>query len=245
MERKTFSSNLNYRTDYFTVQIYQNATSAVNDQYSVSNNLPIIDVSACENKIRQTLGIPSNVAIPVGKINWEPTLQNSNNIGDVSYVFYNPFTGQKINQTEICKDVGVQVKIPTNTTSINSTLVEIYKNQSINILDSSSDFYNSRCFSFSNSSNDADVTLNDRRSLIYPNTSIACSTGCTFSGLDQNNYTICDCYNTNETQAILENAILSAMSESNIDIFVCYTSAFDYVKLFSKSKIFLILIRSS
>lgn len=229
LETKSLNTDLNYRTDYFTVQVFKNATSAINSQYNTGINTPIIDFSPCERKIRETLKIPSNIGIPVGKIDWDPTLTNSNNIGDVSYVFYNPYTGERINQTEICKDVGIKVKFPTNTTSINSTLVEIYKNQSINILDTSSDFYNSRCFSFSNDTSNSDVTLNDRRSLIYPNTSIACSAGCEFSGLDENNFTICDCYNTNETQAILENAILSALSESNIEIFVCFTNAFDYV----------------
>ena len=216
VETQTVSKDLNYRTDYFTVQIFTNATAAINDEYSIQNNLVMVDFSPCEKKIREVLKIPSDIAIPVGKINWDPSLTNSNNIGDVSYVFYNPYTGAKINQTEICKDVGIQVKIPTNTTGINTTLYEIYKNQSINILDSSSDFYNSRCFSFTNDTSDSDVTLNDRRSLIYPNTSISCSTGCKFSGLDANNYTICDCYDTNETQAILQNAILSGLSESNI-----------------------------
>lgn len=231
LETKSLSTDLSYRTDYFTVQIFKNATSAINNDYSIQNNLPVVDFSPCEKKIRETLKIPDNIAIPVGKINWDPTLTNSNNIGDVSYIFYNPYTGERINQSEICKDVKIKVKFATNTTSINATLVEIFKNQSINILDTSSDFYNSRCFSFSNNTGESDVTLNDRRSLIYPNTSIACSAGCQFSGLDANNYTICDCYNTNETQAILENAILSALSESNIDIFVCYSNAFDYVIL--------------
>ncbi len=229
LETKSLSTDLSYRTDFFTVQVFKNSTNAINSDYSIKNNLAVVDFSPCEKKIRETLKIPDTVAIPVGKINWEPTLTNSNNIGDVSYVFYNPYTGERINQTEICKDVGIKVKFPTNTTSINATLVEIFKNQSINILDTSSEFYNSRCFSFSNDTSDADVTLNDRRSLIYPNTSIACSAGCEFSGLDANNYTICECYNTNETQAILENAILSALSESNIEIFVCYTNFFDYV----------------
>lgn len=145
VQSNTISTNLNYRTDYFTVQIYNNSTQAQNDDYAVENNLPLLDFTACENKIREYYNFPANISIPVGKINWDPTLTNSDNIGDISYVFYNPYTGEKINSAAICKEVGVQVKIPTNTTQINTTLYEIYKNQSINILDTSSDFYNSRC----------------------------------------------------------------------------------------------------
>ena len=230
----TIQTDMNYRTDYFTVQLFQNATQAINDPYSIANNLPLLDFSACEQKIKEYYNIPDNISIPVGKVNWDPSLTGSNNIGDVSFIFYNPYTGDRINQTEICSKVGIKVKIPTNTTNINTTLYEIFKNQSINILDTSSSFYNSRCVPFSNDTSDSDVTLNDRRSLIYPNTSISCSSGCSFQGLDSNNYTICDCYDTNQTQAILKNAILSGLTESNIDIFVCFSTAFDYVKKYLK-----------
>jgi hypothetical protein len=225
----SINTNLNYRTGYFTVQVFQNSTQAFNDPYSIQNGLALMDSRACEKKIKEFYGFSSEVTIPVGKINWDPTLSDADNIGDVSFIFYHPYTGQKINQAEICKDIGIQVKLPVNTTGINMTEYENFKNKSIDILDPNGEFFNSRCFPYVNETSDADVTINDRRKNIYTETSVSCSIGCTYKGIDKNNYTICDCKETNTTQAAVTTVPLPGLENSNIEIFICFDSAFTSV----------------
>ena len=140
IESRSLNTDLAYRTGFFTVQVYQNSTKALNDPYAIENGLPLMDTSACEAKIKEFYGFPPSTNIPIGKVNWDPSLSDSDNVGDVSYVFYNPFTGEKINQAEICKDIGVQIKLPVNTTGINMTEYENFKNKSIDILDPEGEF---------------------------------------------------------------------------------------------------------
>lgn len=229
VETKSLNTDLNYRTGFFTVQVYQNSTKALNDPYAIENGLPLMDVSKCEEKIREYYGFPPGTTIPIGKVNWDPSLSDSENVGDVSYVFYNPYTGDKINQAKICKDIGVEIKLPVNTTNINMTEYEKFKNQSIDILDPNSEFFNSRCIPYANSTSGGDVPLSDRRKKIYQNTAVSCSEGCTYKGIDKNNYTICDCKETNSTQAAVAEVVLPGLESSNIEIFICFDAAFTAV----------------
>lgn len=232
VESKALDTDLSYRTGYFTVQIYQNSTKALNDPFAIEQGLPLMDVSKCEEKIREYYGFPPGTTIPIGKVNWDPSLSDAENVGDVSYVFYNPYTGDKINQAKICKDIGVQIKMPVNTTGINMTDYEIFKNKSIDILDPDGEFFNNRCIPYANSTSGGDVPLNDRRKRIFQNTAVSCSVGCEYKGIDKNNYTICDCKETNSTQAAMVISSLPGLQSSNIEIFICFDSAFTTVKFY-------------
>lgn len=229
---QNLDNDISYYTEYFTVQIFKNSIDAINDYYSIENKLPLVDVSACEAAIRDYYGWDFDTDIPISKINWNPELFSSDGFGDVSYLFYDPFNGENINSEQICKDIEVLVKIPTDPEKINITLYNEYKEKSIDILDSTNPFFTSRCIPFTNTTSNSDVTLADRRDLIYQNQSITCSIGCKYEGLDENQYAICNCYNTNETNAIIKNAFFSSLSESNIDIFICFRTAFNIVILF-------------
>ncbi len=234
---QNLDNDIIFSTEYFTVQIFKNAIDALSDAYSIDNKLPLLDLSGCEKSIRNYYGWSIETDIPISKIVWDPKLVDSHSIVDVSYLFYNPFNGTNIDSSEICKEIGVIVKIPTDTDKIDIDKYIEYKNQSIDILDATNSFFTSRCIPFTNKTSNSDVTLGDRRDLIYQNQSISCSIGCNFQGLDEKNYAICDCYNTIETKAIIVNTLLLSISESNIDIFICYRTAFNIV-------INLILIKS-
>jgi hypothetical protein len=229
---QNLNNDIRFATDYFTVQIFKNSIDALSDSYSIDNKLPLLDVSACEDSIRKYFGWSMETDIPISKINWDPKLVNYNSLVDVTYLFYNPFNGTNIDNSEICKEKGIVVKIPTDAEKINLDIYNEFKNKSINILDATSAFFTSRCIPFTNNTSNSDVTLADRRELIYQNQSISCSFGCNFLGLDEKNYAICECYNTQETKAIIGNIIFSSISESNIDIFICYKTAFNIVIYF-------------
>ena len=162
------------------------------------------------------------------KIDWDSSLTGVQ--GSVSYDYYNPSTGEKLNSTEICSGATIQVKVPLNTTAndIDMALYQKYKNVSVNIYDRKSAYYTSRCVTFVNSTSSGDVTIGTRRSQA-PNVSIACSTGCEFLGIDLQNYITCNCVPSNETQVQVSksDAFTDTISASNLDVVMCTNQAFD------------------
>ena len=57
---------------------------------------------------------------------------------------------------------------------------------------------------------------------IYKNLSLSCgSDNCLFVEIDENDYTVCNCGNTNDTQAFIENVYFNPTSLYNLDIALC------------------------
>jgi hypothetical protein len=225
-----------YKTDSFNVQVFNSQSYQDNVNYSKDNKLAIVDITPCLDKIKAYLNITdSSVSVPIEKIDFDASLTtitnttNGNGLGDVTYNYYNPFTGEKLNSTLICANTRTEVKMPLNTTALNMTLYNQYKVKNINIYDKNSDFYTSRCFSYQDDSG-MDVPITQRNTSIFQGISIECSKGCTFSYIDSDNYTVCDCSNTNSTRAdFSDNAAISGITNSNLDIFLCASIAFNSV----------------
>lgn len=150
-------------------------------------------------------------------------------IGHVSYNLYDPNSGNKIDLAKQCDEDSITVKVPSITVvqNINKTQYDEYINSGVNIYNKKSDFYNTRCFSFSMNNTQQgnfDVTLNKRRSDIFPNMSVSCGDKCDFAEIDLKNYTICNCISSTETKVLFEKLALDYFTSTNIDIFVCATS---------------------
>jgi hypothetical protein len=227
----------NYKTDTFTVQVFSSQTYQDNINYSKENKLSIVDITPCLNKIKEYLNITNDsVNIPIEKIDFDPSLTSTTGkgLGDVTYNYYNPYTGEKLNSTEICSNTKTSIKLPLNTSDINITLYDKYRVKNINIYDKESDFFNTRCYSYQDD-NGMDVPLTERASTLFPGAYLSCSTGCTFSHIDSDNYTVCECNETNSTRADIgnDNPFIEGITNSNLDIFLCASRAFNSVKLFN------------
>ena len=109
----------------------------------------------------------------------------------------------------------------------------------IDITNQGDPIFNNRCIKLSNN-NGQSLTVNERRKAFYPNTTVSCvvqtldtnsktnktknssndSQVCVHTGLDENNYSVCDCIGVQETKNIFEVALLESISEVNIGIVV-------------------------
>jgi hypothetical protein len=134
-----------------------------------------------------------------------------------------------------CEDQKISFKIPVKTTTTDengdekSLNLERYfdlKKDGIDIFDKNDPAFNSRCYNYT--MNDYDTTLAMRRNLLYSNTTIQCSTGCDYKGLDENSYAECSCAggSTNVQNSIVDIAF-DTLSTFNIGIAKCSDRLFD------------------
>jgi flagellin-like hook-associated protein FlgL len=221
------------KTDTFTVQIFNSDNYKNNEEYAKKNKLTIVDITPCLEKIKKFLNVTDTTSIPIEKVDWDPSLTTTTGkgLGDVTYNYYNPNTGEKLNSTEICSNVTQEVKIPINTSEVNMTLYGNYKSRNVNVYDGTSDFYHSRCMVYQNDGG-FDVPLTQRAQEIFPNISLLCSSGCSFDHIDTDGYMVCACKPSNQSRADVQegNLLLSGIDQSNLDIFICTNRAFNLVQ---------------
>ena len=201
----------------------------------LSMDMPKIDFGNCYSKIKNNLNPPSNDSIIIVLIN----KSNEKQKHIISYSFYHPETGEKIDADEICKDEEIIVKssvlseLSNNNVEINSIL--FLTQQDINIFNLSDEFYTDICYHFE-SPNGKDIPLPDRIKAFYPNITL-CDSGCQYKGIDLNSLeTICECkFNdimNNELigdNYLLSNSIgqiASLLTTSNLMVLKCYKNAF-------------------
>ena len=201
----------------------------------LSMDMPKIDFGNCYSKIKNNLNPPSNDSIIIVLIN----KSNEQQKHIISYSFYHPETGEKIDADEICKDEEIIVKssvlseLSNNNVEINSIL--FLTQQDINIFNLSDEFYTDICYHFE-SPNGKDIPLPDRIKAFYPNITL-CDSGCQYKGIDLNSLeTICECkFNdimNNELigdNYLLSNSIgqiASLLTTSNLMVLKCYKNAF-------------------
>ncbi len=104
----------------------------------------------------------------------------------------------------------------------------------IDVYNPKDEFYNNICFSYSDGKND--LTLNNRRKDVFPNTTIECSAGCNYTGLNASlGYSECECQGeAAESVGVdyLANA-LDALLNNNLKLVVCAIHVFVAEKIFS------------
>jgi len=228
-------------TPYFTVQIIDsNLNKTPATETSKGDLLSIVDINECEAKIK---GDQSNKNFVASQIDFSSNIlkKNSNNknfdnlIAQVKYDLYDSTSGKKVDIKQGCKEEEIVFKIPLKnnndvTKQIDFTKYQEYIKDGINIYNKQSDFYNSRCFSYSvkNNTNKSienyDMTINKRRSEVYQNFSISCGEKCEFAEIDSKNYMVCKCLNTADTKVLFEKLAFDFISTTNIDIFTCAAS---------------------
>ena len=201
----------------------------------LSINIPKIDFGSCMKKIENYLSSYTTdkvIIVLVEKINFQKK-------STISYAFFHPETGEKLNVEEICKDEEVIIKESVlsqlNNSNIDLNSILFLTQQNINIFNLSDDFYNDICYNFE-SPNGKDVPLKDRILSFYPNVTL-CDDGCASKGVNLTSMeSICQCKFNDliRNDLIEENAILSntlgeitdILSNSNLNVLKCYKNVF-------------------
>ena len=225
----------------YSAQIYSSSSSGMSDtiKLAIANSLSIVNFTNCENILRKVYHIPDSESLLFYKIDYNSEIDSKvNNKTDGSNsISYNVFdkSGNQLNLT-YCQNTTIKINVPVsgigNSSAVNTSMFSEYNNSGIDIYDKNNTFYNDICDVYS--SNGTDLTLNDRRSSIYPNVSIQCSEGCEYTGIDENNYVNCNCtvVAKSETTVDVISDLLSVLTQSNFIVVGCYKNAINPVYIF-------------
>ena len=220
--------SLFYNSQYIII-LYQDSTCIK----ELSINMPKVDFGTCYTKIITTL--KKNVIIALVE-----KLNNKDKKSKISYFFYHPETGEKLDADTLCADdtivVKEDVKGQLNESSVDFDQAKYLTDQSINIFDKLDDFYTDICYHYE-PKNGKILPVKERLRIYFPNITL-CETGCLTKGVDLKTLeSICECkFNNFFTNDIIEeNALLKGtlgeisdiISNSNLDVLKCYKDVFD------------------
>jgi len=236
---KNYADEFNYTKKHvsylhnkiYSIYLYKD-TTCINE---LSLNIPKIDFGNCYVKVQQHLDPPSNDSIIIALIE----KANDQKKSSISYFFYHPVTGKRLDAENICKDEEVTIKESVlsqlNNSNVDLNSVLFLAQQDINIFNLSDEFYTDICYNYV-SPNGKDVPLSDRIKAFYPNITL-CESGCICKGVDLDSLeSICECKFNDlmrneyiEDNVLLSNTIgevFDLIRSSNLIILKCYKGIF-------------------
>jgi hypothetical protein len=235
-----------YYNSMYSILLYKDINCI--DELKVT--MPKVDFGDCYNKVQDNLEPPTEDNIIIAIIKRE----NGQKKSTISYNFYHPVTGEKIDADTICKDEEIVIKESVmsqlNNTDVNLDSILYLTQQDINIFNLSDDFYTDICYHF-DSPNGKDVPLHDRIKAYYPNITL-CDSGCTSKGVNLTSMeSICECKFNDlmnneliEGNALIQNTleeVTELLSSSNLLVLQCYKDVFKAKYILKGSGGFIIL----
>jgi len=240
LNTKNYAKEFSYTTkhvsllynDLYSILIYKDG----NCIKELSINMPKVDFGTCYTKVQKNISDTTNDKIIIVLIE----RLNAQTKSTISYAFYHPITGEKIDAETICKEEVVVIKenvlSQLNNTGKNMTSILILTDQNINVFNLSDEFYTDICYCFE-SPNGKDIPLKDRIKNFYPNITL-CEEGCFNKGVNLKTMeSICECkFNVLINNDIIDNnALLSntigevtdILASSNLNVLKCYKNAFN------------------
>ena len=239
-----FQYTLNHISRYFSQNfsmIFYKNSSCI-DQLNL--NATKIEYDSCIKQLKIDNNIDENDEIIIAVID----IKNGNN-PITTFGFFNSETGEKLDASKSCSSKNVIMYENVLNILNEDSLLNLMKDQKINIFDLDDKFYTDICFHFT-SPIGKDATLQDRIKTFYRNVTL-CGNGCKNKGLNITSMKIeCDCHfqdllskNLFDNDIIGGNIliketakeIMEMISNLNIDVLACYKDVFDY-KYFKKNK---------
>ena len=156
----------------------------------------------------------------------------------VQYEIYNPIDSALI-PLEICKDIQIVISTPIKLKDKTDYLFNNLKDSGYNLFNISDKFYNDICSTYT-SENGTDLTLADRKNIIYDNNANEpmCQEGCTFENYNstiqhvkcnckvQTQETITDKNNIKFSKKLIIDSFYSTLTRSNFLLLKCYKLVF-------------------
>ena len=233
----TFKHVSHFYNSQYSILIYQDS----NCIEELSIKMPKVDFKGCYIKVQASIK-PSTKKIIIELIE----RLNGQKQSSITYFFYHPETGEKLDANKICADeeiiVQKDVTEQLNNSNVDITSTLFLSDQNINVFDQYSDFYSDICFHY-DSPNGKDIPVKERIHIFYPDIAL-CEPGCSSRGVKEvkgENGTssiesICECKFNNifsndlvEGNALIGsalNSITDIISNSNLDVLKCYKDVF-------------------
>ena len=152
--------------------------SSLNEQKGNDNpNVSSIDLGECETILKNNSGLKDDEDLIVYKID----IKNKDlSQTYVQYEIYNP-QNLELMSLDACKDISISVKIPINLNEETQSIYDSLVQSGYNLFDINDIFYNDICSTYT-TENGTDLTLADRKNIIYDNNGniSMCQEGCEF-----------------------------------------------------------------
>ena len=213
--------------------------TTLNNQKNNKNiNNITLDLEECENLLKDFYNITNNETLYIQLL---VISQAGMKIPKLLYYVYGSISGTNLERLNlsVCKNSKISLYIPVNIT------------ESLDILNSSSDYYKDICYP-AESEDGTDINLKDRKNEFIEKNKTVCQEDCAFSEYDYNkNKAKCSCevkefssliedININKTK-ILEN-FAYIENIANVHIIVCYKSLFTKNGIINNIGSFLIIL---
>ena len=204
-------------------------------------NISSIDLGTCESRLKGIYNISDNDSLIMLKMDYynEEYAQTY-----VYYEIYDPYEHNKLN-ISFCDDLHITISTPVDLDDNSIILYESLLENGYNIFDSSDDFYNDICATYT-TVNGTDMLIEDRKKNMYSTTGNInmCQSGCNFVSYNTTTKkSVCDCEVQTETVTDdisniefstkqLASEFLGTIKNSNFRVLKCYKLAIDTKKLF-------------
>jgi hypothetical protein len=210
--------NLLFETDLITIIL----TTLINEKKNSNKNITAIDFGKCESILRKFYNIAENETLYLKKVYIK---QEGMKIPKIEYDIYHKLSINNLKKLNlsVCEDTPIYITMP----------IEIV--ESLDILNSSSAYYNDICYT-AKSESGTDIILKDRRNEFIEKNKTICQDDCDFTEYNYNTKkSKCSCkiqesslsfadMNINKTKLL--NNFRNIKNFINLDILKCYKVLF-------------------
>ena len=229
--------------------------STLEDQKNTDNqNVSNIDLGLCEGKLRSRYGIDEADPLVVIKVD---TKSEDLTQTYVQYQIYDPRDLTPLDLS-ICNGIQININTPVVLDNATSNLYDKLKESGYNLFDENDTFYTDLCSTYT-TENGTDLTLTDRKNIIYSNNGnkTLCQNGCDLESYNSTTKKAsCKCFpQLNDTEVSLSavsnkfamkniaDTFLKTLKNSNFLVMKCYKLAIDLKTISSNiGRIFMTII---
>jgi hypothetical protein len=233
---KSENSSIVLGSPIYAVQISSFSDGAQFDMIieAKKNRLPYINMTSCEKIIREKYHIDDKRNLILKSTQMSSSLNiyslNDNYMSDYFYIaLYDHLTGVFYNLSQ-CNETFSTIKFPLKSESkLNIPLYRQLEYNNVDIYNANDTAFISRCKMLRDNLTEYDTTINFRRKNYYQNLSSDCGTSCTYQGIDDSEYIICNCSSLHPEenyQQIFLDVILNSLPTINLDIMGCFIEVF-------------------
>ena len=210
--------------------------STLEEQKNSNNpNISSIDLGECESLLKAQENLTENDNLIVLKTDIKSEDLSSTY---VQYEIYSPVTLSKVSM-EVCKDISIGVSVPVSLDGSTLSIFDSLSQSGYNLFNLNDSFYNDICSTYT-TKDGTDLTLADRKNLIYDNNAdiSMCQDGCNLQSYNsttrkakcdcsvQKKETITDITKLSFDKKDLADSFFNALKNSNFLVLKCYKLVF-------------------
>ena len=209
----------------------KNEKELLQNKFSSNQNLTILDLGKCENKLKQEFKINDNdslIFLKKENTNVKPSEKN------VEYEIYEPYNFSKLDLS-ICKEEKINLYVPLILSDETKNIYENMKSYGYDMFNINDQFYQDLCTKYT-TLNNTDIPLSARKDYIYNNQDSQCQANCHFSGyIPNSSYINCICDIEQKKEKVIKavngetlyKIFYDVLKYANFDILKCYNLIFN------------------